>query len=98
MPGIEYGATVLVGGFGKAEMPVELIDALIRAGRERADGGVPRCARQGPGAQDRVRRRARWSAMKTGHRKAARGRPSKGGASGLLYALLRGRGAPRLAP
>jgi 3-oxoadipate CoA-transferase alpha subunit len=30
--GIEDGATVLVGGFGMAGMPVELIDALIRQG------------------------------------------------------------------
>ncbi|MEV7085459.1 3-oxoacid CoA-transferase subunit A [Streptomyces sp. NPDC093085] len=30
--GVEDGATVLVGGFGMAGMPVELIDALIRQG------------------------------------------------------------------
>ena len=30
--GTAYGATVLVGGFGMAGMPVELIDALIRQG------------------------------------------------------------------
>ena len=30
--GIEDGSTVLVGGFGMAGMPVELIDALIRQG------------------------------------------------------------------
>lgn len=30
--GIEDGSVVLVGGFGMAGMPVELIDALIRAG------------------------------------------------------------------
>ncbi|GGN33773.1 3-oxoacid CoA-transferase subunit A [Streptomyces fuscichromogenes] len=32
MAGIEDGSTVLVGGFGMAGMPVELIDALIRQG------------------------------------------------------------------
>ncbi|MET9495659.1 3-oxoacid CoA-transferase subunit A [Streptomyces sp. NPDC006552] len=30
--GVEDGATVLIGGFGMAGMPVELIDALIRRG------------------------------------------------------------------
>ena len=30
--GIEDGSTVLVGGFGLAGMPFELIDALIRQG------------------------------------------------------------------
>jgi len=30
--GVEDGATVLIGGFGMAGMPVELIDALIRQG------------------------------------------------------------------
>ncbi|MGW3375993.1 3-oxoacid CoA-transferase subunit A [Streptomyces hydrogenans] len=33
--GIEDGSTVLVGGFGMAGMPVELIDALIRQGATR---------------------------------------------------------------
>jgi 3-oxoadipate CoA-transferase alpha subunit len=32
--GIEDGSTVLVGGFGMAGMPVDLIDALIRQGAE----------------------------------------------------------------
>lgn len=35
---------------------------------------------------------------RTDYREEARGRPSKGSASDLLYALLRGRGAPRLVP
>jgi 3-oxoadipate CoA-transferase alpha subunit len=30
--GIEHGSTVLVGGFGMAGMPIDLIDALIRQG------------------------------------------------------------------
>ena len=30
--GIEDGSTVLIGGFGTAGQPVELIDALIRSG------------------------------------------------------------------
>lgn len=34
----------------------------------------------------------------TDYREEAGGRPSKGSASDLLYALLRGRGAPRLVP
>ena len=32
--GIEDGSTVLIGGFGTAGQPIELIDALIRSGAE----------------------------------------------------------------
>ena len=32
LAGVEDGATVLIGGFGMAGMPVPLIDALIRQG------------------------------------------------------------------
>ena len=37
--GIADGSTVLIGGFGTAGQPVELIDALIRQRRRRSDGG-----------------------------------------------------------
>ena len=63
-PGIEDGATVLIGGFGTAGQPVELIDALRRHGGAGADGRQqqrrqrrPRAggAAQGrPGPQDRL--------------------------------------------
>ena len=36
---IPDGATVLIGGFGSAGQPVELIDALIRRSAPRPDGG-----------------------------------------------------------
>ena len=34
MAGIEPGSTVLIGGFGSAGQPVELIDALVRQGAD----------------------------------------------------------------
>ena len=59
--GTADGATVLVGGFGMAGMPVELIDALIRQGaadltvvsqqRRQRRHRARRAARRGPGAQ-----------------------------------------------
>ena len=60
--GIADGATVLIGGFGMAGMPVELIDALIRQGATdltvvnnnagNGDTGLAALLAAGPGAQD----------------------------------------------
>ena len=60
--GIEDGSTVLVGGFGMAGMPVDLIDALIRQGATdltvvsnnagNGDTGLAALLAEGPGAED----------------------------------------------
>ena len=62
--GIADGSTVLIGGFGPAGQPVELVDALIRSGVERSHGGEQQCrqrpgrtgrpARERPGPQDHL--------------------------------------------
>ena len=55
--GIEDGATVLIGGFGTAGQPVELIDALIEGGRPGPDRGEQqrRQRRRRPGRAARRR-------------------------------------------
>ena len=56
---IEDGATVLIGGFGTAGQPVELIDALRRHGAQRPDRGQQqrRQRRHRPGRAARRRQR-----------------------------------------
>jgi acyl CoA:acetate/3-ketoacid CoA transferase alpha subunit len=52
--GIKDGSTVMIGGFGNAGQPFELIDALLDCGATRADRGEQqrRPERSGPRAAD----------------------------------------------
>ena len=64
--GIADGSTVLIGGFGTAGQPVELIDALIRSGASGSDGRQQQC-RQRPGRAGRPARRTVRSARSSAH-------------------------------
>ena len=72
------GATVLIGGFGPAGQPIELIDALRRHGRQRADRGQQQRRQR----RHRAGRAARQPARCARSSARSRGRPTRGSSTG----------------